>query len=136
MSEIKQLKQEILKSYPRLSEKSSFRFACHPGVPCFNDCCADVNITLTPFDIARLRKSLGISSGEFLSRYTVSELDESLTYPVISLKMNPDHKKSCPFVGEDGCRVYEGRPWACRMYPLGSASPMEGSRSLVAMVPG
>jgi Fe-S-cluster containining protein len=123
MREIERLKEEILKDYERLNEKSEFRFACHPGVPCFNDCCGDVNIFLTPYDIIRLKNNLGIPSGEFLSEYTVSPFDKNLKYPVILLKMNDDEKKSCPFVGENGCGVYEDRPWACRMYPLGLASP-------------
>jgi Fe-S-cluster containining protein len=130
MTEIERLKQAILDHYPRLSESSSFTFACHPGVPCFNDCCGDVNIFLTPYDIIRMKHSLGVSSGEFLSKYTVSSCDENLKYPIILLRMNDDDKKSCPFVGEDGCRVYEARPWSCRMYPLGLASPMEGCDSL------
>lgn len=119
MREIERLKEEILKDHPKLTKDSEFTFACHPGVPCFNDCCADVNIFLTPYDILRLKNHLGISSEEFLSRYTVSPFDKNLKYPVILLAMNEDEKKSCPFVGEGGCQVYEDRPWACRMYPLG-----------------
>ena len=130
MNEIERLKEEILRSYPRLSEESSFTFACAPGVPCFNDCCGDVNIFLTPYDIVRLKNGLGMSSGEFLSKYTASLFDEDLKYPVVLLKMNEDDRKSCPFVGEDGCRVYESRPAACRMYPIGMASPKEGCSSL------
>jgi hypothetical protein len=130
MKEIERLKEEILRSYPRLSEDSRFTFACGPGVPCFNDCCGDVNIFLTPYDIVRLKNALGMSSGEFLSRYTTSPFDEDFRYPVILLAMNEDDRKSCPFVGEDGCRVYDARPGACRMYPLGMASPKAGSGSL------
>jgi Fe-S-cluster containining protein len=129
MREIERLKEEILKDYERLNEKSKFRFACHPGVPCFNDCCGDINIFLTPYDVIRLKNSLGISSGEFLSKYTVSLFDKNLKYPAILLQMNDDDKKSCPFVGKGGCGVYEDRPWACRMYPLGLASPKEGGES-------
>jgi Fe-S-cluster containining protein len=130
MTEIERLKQAILDHFPRLSESSSFTFACHPGVPCFNDCCGDVNIFLTPYDIIRLKHSLGVSSGEFLSKYTVTSCDEDLKYPIVLLRMNDDDAKSCPFVGEDGCRVYEARPWSCRTYPIGMASPMEGCESL------
>jgi Fe-S-cluster containining protein len=129
MKEIERLKEEILRSYPRLSEQSRFTFACAPGVPCFNDCCGDVNIFLTPYDVVRLKNGLGMSSGEFLSRYTVSPFDEDFRYPVILLAMNEDDRKSCPFVGEDGCRVYADRPAACRVYPLGMASPKGGSGS-------
>lgn len=127
MKEIERLKEEILESYPRLSEKSPFRFACHSGVPCFNDCCADVDIPLTPYDIIRLKNALGISFGEFLSRFTESPFDRDFKYPVVLLRMNDDDKRSCPFVGGDGCRVYQARPWPRRIYPLGLASPREGS---------
>jgi Fe-S-cluster containining protein len=122
MREIERLKEEILKDYPKLTKDSSFSFACHPGVPCFNACCADVNIFLTPYDILRLKNNLGMTSEEFLSKHTVSPFDKNSRYPVILLAMNEDEKKSCPFVGESGCTVYEDRPWACRMYPLGMGS--------------
>jgi len=125
--EMDNLKKEILEQYPRLSEKDVFTFACHSAVPCFNDCCGDVNIFLTPYDIIRLKNRLGISSGEFLEKYTVSPFDQKQKYPVILLKMRKDEKKTCPFVTDKGCSVYDDRPWSCRMYPLGLASPKEGS---------
>lgn len=130
MREIDNFKKEILKEYPRLDEQSSFSFACHKGVPCFNECCGDVNIFLTPYDIIRLKSNLGISSTEFLKKYTLSPFDQNLKYPVILLQMGNDEKKKCPFVTNEGCSVYPDRPWSCRMYPLGLASPGEGSEEL------
>jgi Fe-S-cluster containining protein len=130
MRDIEKFKEEILKEYPRLSEDSTFKFACHPGVPCFNDCCGDVNIFLTPYDILRLKKNLNMSSEKFLADYTIIPFDKELKYPIVLLQMQDDDKKSCPFVGENGCTVYEDRPWACRMYPLGMASPKEGGEGL------
>ncbi len=125
MQELERLKKVILEEYPRLTEESEFSFRCHPGIPCFNACCADINIFLTPYDIIRLKNRLGITSGEFLSRYTISPFDEKTKYPIILLKMNEDKKKTCPFVTAEGCSVYEDRPWPCRMYPLGLASRKE-----------
>lgn len=130
MREIENLKKAILEEYPRLDKDSEFNFGCHKGVPCFNDCCGDVNIFLTPYDIIRLKDNLGITSGEFLEKYTISPFDENLKYPIVLLKMNDDAKKTCPFVSENGCRVYPDRPWACRMYPLGLASPGQGNQQL------
>jgi len=125
MNDIERLKKAILEDYPRMNEQSEFAFRCHKDVPCFNACCADVNIFLTPYDIIRLKNRLGISSGEFLSKYTISPFDENAKYPIILLKMEDNEKKSCPFVSDDGCTVYEDRPWPCRMYPLGLASPKD-----------
>jgi len=125
MREIQKLKEEILKEYPRLKIDSEFSFGCHPGVPCYNACCGDVNIFLTPYDIIRLKNRLGITSEEFLKKYTLMPFDKNLAYPVVMFQMNDDEKKSCQFVAEQGCTVYEDRPWACRMYPLGLASPRQ-----------
>jgi len=129
MREVENLKEAILKNpeeYPRLEEDSEFEFRCHPGVPCFNDCCADVNIFLTPYDVLRLKNHLGITSEEFLAKYTIIPFDENSTFPAVLLKMQDTEKKECHFVSEKGCGVYENRPWACRMYPLGMASPADG----------
>jgi Fe-S-cluster containining protein len=125
LKEIEQFKEEILKNYPRLNRDSVFRFECHQGLSCFNACCGDVNIFLTPYDIIRLKNNLGISSSEFLSKYTISPFDKNLKYPIVLLRMKEDERKSCFFVGEEGCQVYPDRPWSCRMYPLGLASPSE-----------
>jgi len=43
-----------------------FQFNCNPGVSCFTQCCQDVTIVLTPYDVLRLKNGLKISSGEFM----------------------------------------------------------------------
>lgn len=123
MNEIENLKETILKDYPKMNKDSTFQFGCHKNISCFNKCCSDVNIFLTPYDIIRLKNHLKISSQEFLDRYTLVPIDENQNHPVVMLRMNPDEEKSCPFVGVEGCSVYEDRPWSCRMFPLGVASP-------------
>ena len=125
MNEIERFKETILKEYPRLTKDSEFKFACFKNISCFNKCCSDVNIFLTPYDIIRLKNRLGISSQEFLDKYTFLPIDENQNHPVVMLRLNQDEAKSCQFVGEEGCTVYEDRPWSCRMFPLGVASPKE-----------
>ena len=102
---------------------TNFRFKCHPGVTCFTNCCADVTIFLTPYDVARLKNRLGISSVEFMEKYTHQLTREGQILPLVVLKMSDNDQKTCPFVTAEGCTVYEDRPWACRMYPLGMAVP-------------
>ncbi|MBD3402276.1 YkgJ family cysteine cluster protein [candidate division GN15 bacterium] len=130
MKEIEQFKEKVLKEYPRLKADSPFRFDCHHGVACFNECCGDVNIFLTPYDIIRLKNNLGISSGEFLDRYTLSPFNKDSKFPVVLLRMEDNDRKSCPFNRPEGCSVYGDRPWACRMYPVGVAQPGEGNQEL------
>lgn len=120
----RQFKEAVLKDAPRLKESDSFKFGCHPGVSCFNTCCADVNIFLTPYDIVRMKNRLGIDSETFLDTYTIIPFTKEQRLPVVVLKMGEEDKK-CPFVSDAGCGIYEDRPWACRMYPLGMASPGE-----------
>ncbi len=119
-----EFKKQIFTEYERMNEDSSFRFGCHPKVGCFNKCCADVNIFLTPYDIIRLKNNLGIDSEEFLTHYTLMPMDDIQHYPILLLRMVDDEKKSCPFVDyKTGCTVYKDRPWPCRMFPIGKASP-------------
>ena len=117
-----QLKEKILAEYPRLGPDDTFKFGCHPGVPCFNQCCADINIFLSPFDVLRLKRRLSISSSEFLDKYTLLPFQKDMKTPVVVLRMGDDEAKSCQFLTEKGCGVYSDRPWPCRMYPIGMAA--------------
>jgi Fe-S-cluster containining protein len=106
----------------RLSSDSRFQFRCHSKVRCFTQCCRGISITLTPYDIIRLKNRLGLSSEEFLAIYTVGNILEKTDLPVVNLKLLDDERESCPFVRDDGCIVYEDRPTTCRYYPLGVAA--------------
>lgn len=95
------------------------RFLCHKDIPCFNRCCADLRLVLTPYDILRLKTRLGLPSDAFLDRYTVLDLGGGSVFPMVKLKMKEEGERPCPFVSLQGCTVYEDRPGACRLYPLG-----------------
>ena len=102
----------------KMDFQTPFRFKCHPGVNCFTNCCGDVTIFLTPYDVLRLKNRLGLSSAEFMEKHTLLLTREKQIIPLVVLKMSDNEKKTCPFVTDSGCTVYEDRPWACRMYPL------------------
>ncbi|MEW5723096.1 MAG: YkgJ family cysteine cluster protein [Thermodesulfobacteriota bacterium] len=102
----------------KMNFQTEFRFKCHPGVTCFTNCCADVTILLTPYDVLRLKNRLNLTSGEFMSRHTILLTKEKQLIPIVVLKMSETERKTCPFVTPEGCTVYSDRPWACRMYPL------------------
>ncbi len=101
-----------------------FTFSCENTLPCFNTCCRDINIFLTPYDVLRMRKSLWIPSEDFLRKYTVALLGDD-GIPLVVLKMREDEEKTCPFVGPDGCTIYQDRPWSCRMFPVFPVSAEE-----------
>jgi Fe-S-cluster containining protein len=120
--EHQELKDSILREFPRLSTEDTFEFSCHPGVACFNRCCADVNIFLSPYDVLRIKRRLGMKSSVFLARYALLPVQKQMKTPVVALRMNDDEAKTCPFLSDEGCGIYSDRPWSCRMYPLGLAS--------------
>ena len=106
---------------------SKFKFRCHNDMSCFTKCCSHANILLTPYDIIRMKNRLGISSGEFLKKYTYTYSDEKSSHPYAVLKMMDDNEGKCPFVGSEGCGIYEDRPANCRYYPIGQGLMIRGS---------
>ena len=64
-----------------------FRFACHQAIACFTECCRDLHLVLTPYDIIRIKRHLELDSTTFLDDYTFSETDRDWKVPVVKLKM-------------------------------------------------
>lgn len=100
-----------------LSEDKEIQFSCHKGISCWNACCSNIDISLTPYDIIRLKKRLGITSTEFLRDYTVPyEMEKD---GIAGVKFRPvEGGTACRFMRPEGCAVYEDRPTACRYYPV------------------
>ncbi len=103
---------------PQLQLDEDFTFACHKGLQCYTSCCRDVTIMLTPYDVLRMKKALGLTSSQFLEKYTHLVQVPGKAMPLVQFRMNEDNDKKCHFVSEGGCAIYEHRPWACRMFPL------------------
>ena len=98
-------------------EGKEIQFSCHKGIGCWNACCANIDISLTPYDIIRLKKRLGTTSTQFLRDYTVPyEMEKD---GIAGVKFRPvDNGTACRFMRPEGCSVYEDRPTACRYYPI------------------
>jgi Fe-S-cluster containining protein len=98
---------------------AGFRFLCHPGVSCFTVCCRNVDLDLYPYDIIRLKNSLGMDSETFMRTHTELKQGGNPYFPTVKLKLEETPEgASCPFLGTQGCTVYQDRPTACRTYPL------------------
>jgi Fe-S-cluster containining protein len=108
----------LLQTRP-LEPDEKFRFRCGPELSCFTDCCSQIDLALSPYDVLRLRRGLGLDAAEFLDRYAVVEKEEGAAFPQVYLALVDDERYSCPFVTPRGCAVYHDRPGACRTYPLG-----------------
>ncbi|MDW7772913.1 MAG: YkgJ family cysteine cluster protein [Desulfobulbaceae bacterium] len=110
-----------------IDREKQFSFACHPGVACFTECCRQLDLALTPYDVLRLKKALGMSSDTFLEQYVIIEWDERVCFPQCYLTMIDDGRASCAFVSPEGCTVYPDRPGACRTYPVGRGAGQEAN---------
>ncbi len=102
----------------QLGLDDSVQFNCHKGISCFNECCMNIDFTLTPYDIVRLSRRLALTTTQFITLFTHPyDLD---AHGMPGLKMKPvEESTACQFVTREGCSVYEHRPTACRYYALG-----------------
>lgn len=105
-----------------LTLTDTFRFACHKELACFNRCCCNKHLPLTPYDLLRLKEALSLHSDDLLAHYVVFNIDPQSGFPVLAIGMRDDPKRSCPFLSDEGCKVYPHRPTACRLFPLARIS--------------
>jgi uncharacterized protein len=100
-----------------LEGTTTIQFQCRKGIDCWNACCSNIDISLTPVDILRLSRRLDISTTEFLVQYTFPyELEPN---GIAGVKFKPvENGSACQFMRPEGCDVYSDRPTACRYYPV------------------
>lgn len=87
-----------------MTRSTPFSYACGRC----SRCCYHKGIALNPYEVLRLARHEGMTTTEFLARYT----DRAGTL----LKQRADG--SCAFLGPTGCGVHADRPLVCRIYPL------------------
>jgi Fe-S-cluster containining protein len=100
-----------------VADSHVIEFSCHKGIGCWNACCSNIDISLTPYDVLRMKKRLGITSTEFLKDYTVPyEMEKD---GIAGIKFRPvENGTACRFMKPEGCDIYSDRPTACRYYPV------------------
>jgi Fe-S-cluster containining protein len=93
-----------------------YRIACHVLFVCekCGTCCTTGDpIRLRQDDIARIARHLKIPLGKAVKKYTVPDPDR----PGVM-----DFKKILPckfyYLVQGGCKIYEARPWSCRIFPF------------------
>lgn len=113
---------EAMENLPQIDKDTAFQFECGPQQACYNRCCHDVAIPLTPYDAARAIRNLNIASEAFLTAFAERSVmpETGLSLPMLKMIESPD--APCPFVGPAGCAIYDDRPGACRSWPLGRGS--------------
>jgi len=101
-----------------------------PCASCNGKCCSKFVVSVTGFDIARLKQAVGKGFGSFLTNRCAEEvvfsmeqpfflfgLDGNLEERLLCLKKKKDG--SCVFQNRDGrCGIHEKAPVVCRAYPF------------------
>ena len=105
----------------QLGEADTFRFRCHQSIACFNKCCENIDILLTPWDIVRMARHFGITTREAIDRYTVDFPMDGKGMPGLKLARK-EGATACAHLTPDGCGIYADRPAACRYYALGTVA--------------
>lgn len=103
----------IRKEVHEKKDDSRFRFKCKPSCA---ECCKNSIVVLSPYEIYRICKSINTSFAEFLEKHALLFFDEKLNnFLSVKLRTTPE----CTFLDNTMCTVYENRPLACRLYPVG-----------------
>jgi len=80
---------------------------------CSSNCCSNgPHIILNPYEIALICRAAAMTYEDLLD---IVETDRVNGFPLVMLPRDP----ACHFWTETGCRIYESRPLACRLFPLG-----------------
>jgi len=89
-------------------------------------CCQGKLIQVNPYEIARLARRVGVSTGQFTADYTEDGAGARLAR---------DATDTCVFLGPQGCTVHPDRPLVCRIYPLGRHVAAEGTERWTHVAP-
>jgi len=104
-----------------MDRSSSFSYLCNQC----GRCCHDQVITLSPYDVIRLARAAGVSTGEAIARYTVRR----------GSILKFDKNGSCAALNGTTCALHSGRPLACRLYPLGLERDRRGTERYLRLEP-
>lgn len=114
-TELLTLRSEIEKK--ALGPEDTFDFSCDR---CGRCCREREDILLNPADLFRIARFLGLPPGEIAKRYCEGYIGSDSRIPVIRLKPKP-YRKTCPFLGPEGCSIHAAKPTVCALFPLGRA---------------
>lgn len=93
-----------------------YRIACHVLFVCemCGTCCTTGDpIRLRQDDVARIARHLKLPLGKAVKKFTIPDPDRA---GVMDFKKILPCKFYDPFA--PGCKIYEARPWSCRIFPF------------------
>lgn len=101
---------------PTYTDVDYYRMACHLIFECkrCGNCCTTGDpIRLRPEDAALLARGLKIPLNKALKKFTIAD-------PQRDGVLNFKHILPCKFYDQSarGCKIYQFRPWSCRIFPF------------------
>jgi len=108
---------------PDFARREGFGYECKAC----SRCCQHKVIQVNPYEVARLARLKGTTTGAF--RQACTENGEGVV-----LKRTDD-TDTCIFLKNGGCSVHSDRPLVCRLYPLGRHAAPDGTEKWVHVTP-
>lgn len=116
-----QLTSQRRENGPYMERDSQFSYVCKQCARC----CRDQVITLAPYDVLRIARAAGITTGDAIRKYTLRRG---------SLLKFTD-QRTCLALDGTRCTIHRGRPLACRLYPLGMQRGPRGGETFIRLEP-
>lgn len=92
-----------------------FKFRC---TQCGKCCINRDDILLSPYDVFRVAKELGLTPKAFVEEYCETYLGQTSKMPIVRLMPRGEIKR-CPLLKDKKCSVHKVKPTVCAMFPIG-----------------
>ena len=108
---------EIVKNISKITvgPDDTFRFHC---TQCGKCCINRSDILLSPRDIYKASKHLGLTPLDFFQKYCETYIGDHSGIPIVRLKPVGSDER-CPLLKKRKCLIHAAKPSVCAMYPLG-----------------
>lgn len=102
-----------------------FKFHC---TMCGKCCIHREDILLTPKDMYRMAKKLGITPEELFEQYCETYIGSDSRIPIVRLKPRGSVRR-CPLLKDRKCSLHDAKPAVCAMFPIGRCLMMDAKTS-------
>ena len=116
--------REIYENLDKLTIGPDEAFKFHFTM-CGKCCVHREDIILTPKDLFRMAKKLGITPDEVVRDYCDTYVGDTSRFPIVKLK-SVGADRHCPLLKDNKCSVHEEKPVVCAMFPIGRTISVEG----------
>jgi len=103
------------RSFRGLADDHGFAFACVPD-GCDLRCCTTGHpLVLNPYEVHLVSRKTALPFDTLEDEYFSESYDPATGFPLVTIV----RERSCGFLRDKRCSVYEARPLVCRLFPLG-----------------